>query len=111
MIATKFANHKNAQAIYLTDGINDMEYLQSYDTIVISSWHDYEHRRIHHTISGLYSATTRKHISWYADLQGLRYKDFKWAYEHNCNIIKDLDSDETMFENRETGEIIKTIKH
>lgn len=43
-------------------------------------------------------------------MQCLKYSDFKWAYEHNCDIIQDYKTGEIIFESRETGEILKIIE-
>ena len=111
MTRTKFDGHGNAQAYLITDIANDTEYLQSYDTIVIESKYNPVGKYVRHKINGLYSMTTRKHIGWYAQYQNLAYSHFKWAYEHNCNIIQDCTSNKIMFESCETPEIIDTIKY
>lgn len=110
MTISKFDGHKNANAYHIDYEFTGREALQSYNTIVIESIYDYANKRLRHIIHGLYSATTRKHIGWYAKVQCLEYSDFKWAYEHNCDIIQDYETGEIIFESRETGEILKIIE-
>lgn len=76
MIQIKFEEHTNAQARinYYTDGTVA---LQSYNTIVV------EVREGWVKINGLYSATTRKHIGWFAKMLNLTYQDLKRLYEDN----------------------------
>ena len=110
MIISKFHGHKNANAYYIEDESTGREALRSYNAIVIVSIYDYANKRLRHIIHGLYSATTRKHIGWYAKAQCLQYYDFKWAYEHNCDIIQDYETGKILFESRKTGEILKIIE-
>lgn len=110
MIKQKFTGHESAQAYYISDHITGEEQLQSYDTIVIESTYDYSLKCRRYVIHGLYSATTRKHIGWYAKVHNLAYADFKWAYDHNCDILQDYQLGMIIFESRETGEILKIIE-
>lgn len=77
MVQVKFEEHKSAQACinYYTDGSIA---LQSYSTIVVKitadGWVN---------VNELYSATTRKHIRWFARLINLTYQDIKNFYENN----------------------------
>ena len=76
MVQVKFEEHKNAQASinYYTDGTIA---LQSYSTIVV------EVRTGWVYVNGLYSATTRKHIGWFARMLNLTYQDLKHFYEND----------------------------
>ncbi|MGN1328592.1 MAG: hypothetical protein ACI4V4_02725 [Eubacterium sp.] len=87
---------------------SDGDVLQSYDTDVI----------IHHSylnadcttsdtydITGLYSMSTRKHISAYAAEHGLSYKDFKYAYDKNA-VIYITHDDDILFVDSINGNII-----
>lgn len=79
MISTKFTNHKNAQAtINYYD--NGRITLQSYTATVAEIENDWL------TIHGLYSATTRKHLSWFMKMLGLTYQDAKACYENNLTM-------------------------
>jgi len=74
MTQVKFKEHTSAQASinYYTDGTVA---LQSYQTIVV------EVRENWIKVNGLYSATTRKHIGWFAKMFNLTYRDLKQLYE------------------------------
>lgn len=111
MTITKFDGHENAQAYFIEDYDHGFQALQSYNTRVIESRYDVIRNALRHTIYGLYSMTTRKHIGWYAKAQGLAYSHFKWAYEHDCDILQDYTSGMIDFIHRETGEILDTIKY
>lgn len=80
MTQVRFNEHKNAQACinYYADGSIA---LQSYSTIVVEvtadGWVN---------VNGLYSATTRKHIGWFARLLDLTYQDIKNFYENNITF-------------------------
>lgn len=76
MTQVKFNEHKSAQASinYYIDGTVA---LQSYQTIVV------EMRENWIKVNGLYSATTRKHIGWFAKMLNLTYQDLKRLYEDN----------------------------
>lgn len=109
MIETKFYSHKYANAYFIECEDSGKRALRSYDTIVIESEYNPVYKRMRHTIYGLYSATTRKHIGWYAKEHNLQYFHFKWAYEHNADIIQDYETNKIIFQDNETGEILKII--
>ena len=71
---------------------DDTHYLFSYYTLVATVRYDSEQKFIR--CYGLYSATTRKHISAFAREHGLTYQDFKAV----ANEPYEMD--------RETGEIV-----
>lgn len=75
MVQVRFEEHKNAQASinYYIDGTVA---LQSYSTIIV------EVRAGWIYVNGLYSATTRKHIGWFAQMFNLTYQDLKSFYEN-----------------------------
>ena len=110
MTISKFTGHEKAQAYFIHDEIHGSHALQSHRTIVIFAAYDPVKKRMRHTINGLYSATTRKHIGWYAKEHGLEYFQFRWAYDNDCDIIQDYKTGEIIFESRETGEILKIIE-
>ena len=95
----KLNNHKYANCeIVETD---DYLYLYSYNTLVIKV----EKENVNIYIHGLYSTTTRKHISWFIQqiFKGiLDYKDIKKAYDKNCYIDLVL----RKFVDNNTGEIV-----
>ena len=72
-MTTKFADHKYAQAH--KEEMFGNTYLYSYDTKVA------EIRGGWLRIFGLYSMTTRKHISWFMRELGLTYQLAKKLYE------------------------------
>lgn len=76
MVQVKFEEHASAQARinYYTNG---MVALQSYNTIVVEVNEGWV------KVNGLYSATTRKHIGWFAKMLNLTYQDLKSFYEDN----------------------------
>jgi hypothetical protein len=81
----KLKNHKSAQA-HIVEG-NDEEYLISYRTEVLII--DYNTNIME--VTGLYSMTTRRHISWYLmeRFPHIDYYTVKKAYEEGkkVNII------------------------
>ena len=109
MIKTKFSDHKYANACIIECKHTGKHALLSYNTIVIASTPDYINRKMRHVIKGLYTPTTRKHIGWYAKAHNLEYSHFKWAYEHNADIIQDYETNKIIFQDNETGEILKII--
>lgn len=67
----KFAGHEQANARVKIWDCGVIE-LYSYNTrvaVIDDGWL---------TVKGLYSATTRKHLGWFAKSLGLTYKDLKW---------------------------------
>ena len=81
----KLENHKSAQAHVVE--VKDMRYLVSYTTEVLIT--DYTTNLME--VTGLYSNTTRRHISWYLMeyFPHIDYYTIKRAYEQNkkVNII------------------------
>lgn len=76
----KFRGHESAQAkIYIYD--NGAVTLMSYSTAVISinaeGWLE---------VSGLYSRTTIKHISWFMNRYGFTYQLAKQLYNDNMRF-------------------------
>ena len=71
----RFADHPRA-ACYMRVFDNGVIQLKSYNTIV--AWVDdgvlY--------VTGLYSATTRKHLGWFAKQFGLTYKHIRKVYDN-----------------------------
>ena len=72
---TKFADHKAAQT-YMVQTPNGIR-LVSYTTVVADLQDGWL------TIHGLYSMTTRKHLSWFMRELGLTYQLAKQLYEDN----------------------------
>lgn len=78
----KLENHKSAQAHILE--YNDKEILVSYATDVLII--DYDSNIME--VTGLYSMTTRRHISWYLmeRFPHLNYYIIKKAYEQGKKV-------------------------
>ena len=68
--------------------VDNAQYLFSYVTLVAKLEINKDGER-ECTCYGLYSQTTRKHISAFASENNLRYDAFKTAYEHNCVLNAD----------------------
>lgn len=102
----KLENMPYAQAIVREYADGDV--LQSYSTdVIIHKCYVNADFTVSDTyeITGLYSMTTRRHISAYALEHGLTYKDFKYAYEHNTVICVTHDKD-VIFVDSINGNII-----
>ena len=91
----KFKDHPNAQA-WIIENEDGYKALQSYQTIVAEvdteGW-------LH--INGLYSMTTRKHISWFLRELGINYQPYQLA--------KQLYGDNAQM-NIYTGEVIFNVR-
>ena len=87
-IPKKLTKMPYAQAKVLVDGFGNL-ILVSYRTQVATVVAG----RLH--IFGLYSATTRKHISAFvSEYCGIDYQQAKWLYEHNLDL--DLNTGELL---------------
>lgn len=78
----KLKNHKSAQAHILEH--NEKEYLISYTTDVLIVNYNTDIMEV----TGLYSSTTRRHISWYLAerFPHISYYTVKKAYDNKKNI-------------------------
>ena len=79
--AKPLKKHRFCQCGVVHSGVDDYS-LISYDSVVIEV-----HNGIMH-INGLYTQTTKKHISYFLEeyYPNVKFKYVKYAYEHQLNI-------------------------